>query len=67
MDPTPPPPFSPLPPVPDARAALVCDDPAWSLPSGCAAGGGIAHLRVWKAGAAAIDDLPQGGSNARPH
>jgi hypothetical protein len=49
MDPTAPPPFLPLPPVPDARAALVRDDPAWPFRSACAAGGGIAHLRVWKA------------------
>ncbi|MEU5193580.1 hypothetical protein AB0G86_05880 [Streptomyces scabiei] len=48
MHPTAPPPFLPLPPVPDASAALVRDDPAWSFRSACAAGGGIAHLRVWK-------------------
>lgn len=42
-------PFLPLPPVDDARAALVCDERAWPYRSACAAGGGIAHLRVWTA------------------
>ena len=50
MDPTTPPPFLPLPPISDAQTALVRDDPAWPYRSACAAGGGIAHLRVWQAG-----------------
>ncbi|MFI1510240.1 hypothetical protein [Streptomyces sp. NPDC020597] len=49
MAPTTPPSFPPLPPVDDAKAALVCDERAWPYRSACAAGGGIAHLRVWNA------------------
>jgi hypothetical protein len=35
--------FLPL-PVP---GSLICDEPFWRYPSGCIAGEGVAHLRVW--------------------
>lgn len=50
MDPATSPAFPALPPVPDAKEALLCDERAWPYRSACAAGGGIVHLRVWKAG-----------------
>ncbi|MER6125341.1 hypothetical protein ABT173_22425 [Streptomyces sp. NPDC001795] len=40
-------PFLPLPRVPDPHR-LEVDEPAWTYPSSCAGGGGIALLRVWR-------------------
>lgn len=40
-------PFPPLPRVPDPDV-LEADEPAWTYPSSCAGGGGIALLRVWR-------------------
>ncbi|MGW0633776.1 hypothetical protein [Streptomyces sp. NPDC002758] len=40
-------PFPALPRIADAQDNLITDDPAWNYRSGCAAGGGMAHLRVW--------------------
>ncbi|OEV09248.1 hypothetical protein [Streptomyces nanshensis] len=39
--------FPLLPPVPRPDE-LVLDDPAWTFPSVCAGGGGMALLRVWR-------------------
>ncbi|MER5465519.1 hypothetical protein ABT010_33490 [Streptomyces sp. NPDC002668] len=53
MDPTNTPnPFLSLPKVADPQGSLVTDDPAWKYESSCAAGGGLAHLRVWRTGGA---------------
>src|SRR3954454_17725576 len=42
-------PFPPLPGIADPQTDLLTDDPAWNYRSACAAGGGLAHLRVWQA------------------
>jgi len=57
-------PFPPLPPVDDAQAALVCDERAWPDRSACAAGGGIAHLRVWKASSGHVAIVTETGLGA---